>query len=223
MKKIIFLTALALLAGACGTSNEVKNTTANAPAANAPAANTATTTSEPPKQEVFTAGVDPRADVISATQKLQKLESWSAQISSETTPAAKAEMEFIAPDRYHIKKAGGEVIVIGNDSYENQKGKWKKLDDNIGEYINSQTKAGINEAIKSLKEVQIVGKEKVGDKDATIYQHINGEVKTKVWIADASGQILKNEVEAIIGGEMQKQTTVYNYDKKITIEAPKVD
>lgn len=52
----------------------------------------------------FTAGADPRADVVSATQKLQKLEFWSATVTSETSPEAKAEMEFIAPDRYHIKR-----------------------------------------------------------------------------------------------------------------------
>jgi hypothetical protein len=221
MKKIIFLTALALIAAGCGTSNEVKNTAA----VNAPPANSQTNMqpNEPVKEETFTAGVNPRADLISATQKLQKLTFWSARITSETTPDANAEMQYVAPDRYRIKKTDGEVIVIGNDSFSNENGKWEKLDDNIGEFIREQTTSGIEQGVRNLKDVQIVGKEKVGDKDATIYSHKFGDISTKVWIGTESGLQLKNEVEANVGGKLEKQTTVYDYDKKVTIEAPKIN
>jgi hypothetical protein len=222
MKRIIFLTtAIALIAAGCGTSNEVKNTAAvNAPPANA---QTNTQTTEPVKEETFTSGANPRADLISATQKLQKLKFWSARITSETTPEANAEMQYVAPDRYRIKKTDGEVIVIGNDSYSNENGKWKKLDDDIGEFIREQTRSGIEEGVKNLKDVQIAGKEKVNGKDATVYTHKFGDISTKVWIGTESGLQLKNEVEANVGGKIEKQTTVYDYDKKITIEAPKIN
>jgi len=222
MKRIIFLAALALIAAGCGTSNEVKNTvtTANVAPANT---QTNTATTEPVKEETFTGGVNPRADLISATQKLQKVTFWSAKITSETTPEANAEMQFVAPDRYRIKKADGEVVVIGNDSYSNEEGKWEKLDDDIGEFIRTQTRTGIEEGVKNLKDVQIVGKEKVNGKDATVYTHKFGDITTKVWIGTESGLQLKNEVEANVGGKIEKQTTVYDYDKKVTIEAPKIN
>lgn len=210
----------ALILTACGSSTEVKNATVNAPA-NANAANSSTV-SEPVKEVVFTAGANPRDDVISAAQKLQKLPFWSARISSETTPEANAEMQFIAPNRYRIKKTDGEVIVIGNDSYSNEEGKWTKLDENIGEVISAQTKSGIEEGIKNLKDVQITGKEKFNGKDATIYTHKIGDVTTRIWIANDSGLQLKNEVEATINGKIEKQSTVYDYDKKINIEAPEI-
>jgi hypothetical protein len=220
MKRIIFLAALALIAAGCGTSNEVKNTAANIAPANT---QTNTATAEPVKEETFTAGVNPRADLISATQKLQKLTFWSARITSVTTPDANAEMQYAAPDRYRIKKTDGEVIVIGNDSYSNEDGKWEKLDDDIGEFIREQTRTGIEQGVKNLKDVQIVGKEKVGDKDATVYMHKFGDISTKVWIGTESGLQLKNEVEANVGGKLEKQMTVYDYDKKVTIEAPKIN
>jgi hypothetical protein len=218
MKKVLILTAIALISAACGNTSttEVKNTS------NTTVTNTQAMV-ETPRESTFTSGANPREDIISATQKLQKMDSWSAKISSETALESNAEMEYIAPDRYHIKKTDGEIIVIGSDSYENQKGKWTKLDDNIGAVINSQTKAGIAEAIKNLKDVQIVGKEKFNGKDATVYMHKAGEVTTKIWIAADSGLQLKNEVEANIGGQLEKQTTVYDYDKKFKIEAPKID
>lgn len=217
MKKIVFLAAFGLIFAACGTSTtEVKNT------ANTTVANTQAN-SEPPKEAVFTSGAVPRDDIISATQKLQKLDFWSAKITSETNPQTNADMEYFAPDRYHIKKSDGEIIVVGSDSYENQNGKWTKLDDNIGETISSATKSGIEEGIKNLKDVQIVGKEKFNGKDATVYLHKFGDIVTKIWIANDSGLQLKNEVEVNIGGEVHKQMTVYDYDKKVKIEAPKID
>ena len=221
MKKLFVFIALALISAGCGTSNETKNTAVKAPPANTQA--NAPANSEPVKEEVFTSGANPRADIISAAQKLQKLPFWSAKITSETTPEADAEMQYFAPDRYWIKKAGGEVIVIGNDSYSKENDKWEKLDANIGENIRSSTKTGIEEGVKNLQDVQIIGKEKVNGKDATIYSHKFGDITTKIWIASDSGLQLKNEVEANIGGKMEKQTTVYDYDKKVSIEAPKID
>ena len=222
MKKILFLTAIALISAACGNSTEVKNSAANAPSANANAANSQTV-SQSVKEEVFTAGADPRADIISAAQKRQKLPFWSAKVTSETNSAVNVEMEYIAPDRYRFKLLSGEVIVIGNDTYSNEDGKWEKDDEDAGDNIKEQITMGINEGAKNLKEVQIVGKEKVNGKDATVYSHKFGDISTKVWIANDSGLELKNEVVANIGGKVQKQMTVYDYNKKISIEAPKID
>ncbi len=77
--------------------------------------------------------------------------------------------------------------------------------------------------MKNLQNVEIVGKEKVNGKDATLYRHKFGDITTKVWIGTESGLQLKNEVEANVGGTIQKQTTVYDYDKKVSIEAPKIN
>jgi hypothetical protein len=226
MKKKLILTVFALVSFGCGGSSEVKNTTTvNAPPAN-PQANAQTnaqTVNEPVKEESFTAGANPRADLISAAQKLQKVPSWSAKITSETNPEVDAEIDFIAPDRYHFKKTDGELIVIGNDSYEYQNGKWKKLEGNIGEYLKSQITSGIQAGVKNLQNVQIVGKEKFNGKDTIVYTHnANGSV-IKIWIANDSGLQLKNEEEANLEGQILKQTRVYDYDKKVKIEAPKID
>lgn len=221
MKKILILTAFALVAFGCAKTEEVKNTAAvNAPANTA--TNTAANTSTV-KEETYTSGANPRADLISATQKLQKLPFWSAKITSETSPDINAEMKYAAPDRYHIIKKDGEVIVIGNDSYEKQEGKWSIIEDNLGEMLREQMKAGMEEGVKNLQGVEIIGKDKVNGKDATIYQHKFGDVVTKIWIGTESGLQLKNEVEANIGGTMQRQTTVYDYEKPVTIEAPKIN
>lgn len=220
MKKILILAAAAIFAFGCSKTEEVKNTApANAPANTA--TNTAANTSVV-KEETYTSGANPRADLISATQKLQKLPFWSAKISSDTSPEINAEMKYAAPDRYHIARKDGEVIIIGSNSYTKEDGKWEVLDDNLGETLREQMKTGIEEGVRNLQNVEIIGKDKVGGKDATIYQHKFGDVTTKIWIGTESGLQLKNEVEANIGGTMQRQTTIYDYEKPVTIEAPKI-
>jgi hypothetical protein len=89
--------------------------------------------------------------------------------------------------------------------------------------IKSQTQNATAEAVKTLKDVQIVGKEKLNGRDVTVYSHKNGDITTRVWIANDTGMQLKNEIEATIEGRTQKQTTVYDYDKPVKIEAPKLD
>jgi hypothetical protein len=221
MKRILILTALALAGFGCSKADEVKNTApVNAPAANRQAAEAPI---EPVKEEVFTSGANPRADLISATQKLQKLPFWSAVVTSATNLDLKIEMEYAAPDRYRIRKTEGEVIVIGSNTYSNEGGKWEKIDDDIGQFIREQITTGVAEGVKTLKEVQIVGKENFAGKEATVYSHKVGDAEIKVWIASDSGLQLKNEVELNMSGEIQKQTTVYNYEKPVKIEAPKID
>ncbi len=181
------------------------------------------TVSEPPKEAVFTAGANPREDVISAAQKLQKLPFWSARITSATTPEVNAEMEYTAPDRFHMKDAKGEVIVIGNDSYSFNNGKWEKSEEDIGQAVGAQIKSGLEAGIKNLKDVRIVGREKFDGKDATVYSHKIGDETIKIWIANDSGLQLKNEVETNLGGKSLQITRIYDYDKKVSINAPKVD
>ena len=184
MKKVLILAAFALISFGCGNRSEVKNTTVNAPAANS---ETNVQPEAPPaKEEVYTSGADPRADLISAAQKRQKLPFWSAKVM-DGTGSVIAEMEYAAPDRYRFKTILGEAVVIGNTSYLNEKGKWEKDEEGAGEEIREQINKGINEGAFGLKDVQIVGKEKLNGKDTTVYFYKVGKAETKIWLASDSG------------------------------------
>jgi len=222
MKKILILAAFALLAFGCSRTEEVKNTAPAAPPSNAPA----NKAPEIPaiKEEVYTSGADPRADLISAAQKRQKLPFWSAKVTVENLPQAGAEMEYIAPDRYRFKLATGEVVVIGSNSYSNEEGVWTKDDEGASEYIREQVTRGIAEGALGLKDVKIVGKEKLNGRETTVYQHQADGATTKVWIATDSGLEMKNEVVIVTeSGEKLKRTSVYDYETPVKIEAPKID
>ena len=225
MKKILMTAAIALLTFGCSRSEEVKNT---ATAVNAPPA---AANSEPVKEpESFTAGANPRGDVLYSTKKQMSAQVWSATVTSETTPELNMLMEHVAPDRYYVKQPAGEVIVIGSASYVNQSGKWQNAGIDLSEQLSSQVKLISEEALAKIKDVQKVGTEQVNGKEAIIYSYKTeadedaGEATTtKVWIDKDKGLPVKINVEGTINGQVQKVSTVYNYEKPVRIEAPKIN
>jgi hypothetical protein len=225
MKRILILTGLALIAFGCSKTEEVKNTTVNAPAANTQA----NTDSEPVKDDVFTAGENPKSDVFYSTKKQMAAPVWSVTVTSETAMELNMLMEHVAPNRYYVKQPEGEVIVIGKESYVNQKGKWQKVEVDLSEMINSQAKMVTEDALQNIKDVQKVGTEQVNGKEAIVYSYKSEGEKagegttTKVWVDKNSGLPLKINVEGMINGKMQKVSSVYDYDKPVKIEAPKID
>lgn len=229
MKKILVLSAFALIAFGCSRTSEVSNTgNVNAPAANTTQANVAAE-SQPVKDDVFTAGENPKGDVFYSTKKQMSAPVWSATMTSETTPEMNMLMEHVAPNRYYVKQPQGEVIVIGRDSYINRGGQWEKAGIDLSGMLNSQAKLVTEEALNGIKDAQKVGEEKFKGKDAIIYSYkTEGEEEgesaaTKVWIDKSTGLPLRIDVEGKVNGQTQKVSSVYDYDKKVIIEAPKVN
>lgn len=211
----------------CG-SKETTNTTTTNSATNAPTTNTvAEKEPEFDATAPFTPSANPKDDLLNSTKRLQAHESWSATLESNLYPEVKTQLEFAKPDRYRINNQTTEIIVIGKDAYGRQNNKWQKLPADIGAEI-EQMKKGFNaDSMKAIKEVKKVGTEKLGGKDANIYEYsISGDKivqnSTKVWIASDSGLPLKTVVETQQTDATQRQTTTYNYDKPVKIEAPQI-
>lgn len=227
MNKFIFTFFAFLLFASFGCgSKETTNTTTNS-AANAPA-NTAVAEKEPEidVNAPFTPSANPKDDLLNSTKRLQAHESWAATLQSNLFPEMKTELEYTKPDRYRIKNNVTEVIVIGKDGYGKQGGKWEKINEDFGAMIEQMKKSFNADSMKSIGEVKKTGTEKIGDKDATIYEYsITGDKvlqnTTKVWIAN-DGLPLRTVVETQQPDATQRVTTNYNYDKPVKIEAPQI-
>lgn len=227
MDKFIFTFFAFLLFISYGCNSGATNTTNTA--TNASTTNTTVAEKEPEidVNAPFTPSANPKDDLLNSTKRLQAHESWSATLENNLYPEVKTELEFVKPDRYRIKNMATEIIVIGKDAYGKQNGKWQKLPADIGAEI-EQMKKGFNaESMNAIREVKKVATEKVGDKEANVYEYsISGDKivqnSTKVWIATASGLPLKTVVETQQTDAVARQTTVYNYDKSVKIEAPQV-
>src|SRR3982750_2299959 len=75
---------------------------------------------------------DPKGVVIAASRKLIALKSLSAIVEGQGQLAIRKDVQFVAPDRYHIKfddetGAHVEMLSIGNDTYIRSGDSWNKL------------------------------------------------------------------------------------------------
>lgn len=216
----VFILVLTVLA-AFGCSKPAEQT----PVANSvTTANTnSTTDSVPVREEKFTSGADPRADLVSSAQRLQKLPFWTATVTVSEMPDEKAVMEYAAPDNYRIRKSDEEVIVVAGKAFTRNEGKWEVSDEDIAGEIRKQTQNGVNESIRNLKDVTLVGPEKLDGRDTVVYSHKVEGSTVRIWIEKESGLQRKNETELEVNGKTYRQTVIYDYETPVKIEAPKLN
>ncbi len=135
-------------------------------------------------------------------------------------------VEYVAPDRYHMKTDTAEVIIIGGKAYQNAKGTWTE---NAAIAIAFQP---VLEEFKKLPvdltDVKMVGAEDVNGVKAAVYQY-NASTKVgdqtvnsavKVWANPANNLPVKQEVTGEFGGVKSTTTQTFDFDPNIKIDPP---
>ena len=169
---------------------------------------------------------DPKADLIAASKKFGELPMFKVVMDLKSAQNMRIEMEYIAPDRFHMKNGSTmDIIAIGSNTYMKTGGKWQKVQVNMADSISKMRDSFNEEGIKSLDSVEIVGEENINGKDAIIYSS-NGTLpadgkkyKSKTWVSKSDGLPIKIEV-VYAEGDLKHMTTNYDTDSKITIDAP---
>ena len=178
------------------------------------------------------ASSDPKAAVIEASRKFIALKSFSGKIEAEAQTPFKQQVEYVAPDRYHVvyrDNAGAEteMIMAGDDAYVKEGDSWKEIpgDTNPTPTLrNSFTE----EALKSISDVKFEGEESVNGKPALVYSYKlvtvvgNFPVNQKIWVSKSSGLPMKCYVE-YSNGQIKTLTTTFDTESPVTIELPSKD
>jgi len=176
------------------------------------------------------ASSDPRQDVIDASTKFIALPYFSAKMTSSGQNEIKTQVDYVAPDRYHIAYLGGtgggmEMILIGNDMYMKAGGKWAKSPGANANSIPSLRDSFTEEGLKSLNDVQSAGTETIDGKEANVYTYKNVTPKgqypfeSRIWISQDSGLPMKIVVD-YPSGVLKQMTVVYDTDTPVKIEPP---
>jgi len=176
-----------------------------------------------------TGGSDPKADVVAASKKFTDLKFFSAKMEGMGQTEIKQQVDYVAPDRYHVIYQGGtgagmEIMYIGNDSYMKTGGKWTKTPGNAAA-IPKLRDSFTEEGLRTLTDVKFEGEDTVNGKTALTYSYKNQTpvggypFSCKIWIGKDSGVPVKIVIDYSNG--MLKQMTV-NYDTEtpVTIDAP---
>lgn len=164
--------------------------------------------------------------VHDAFAKFLAAKSFRATVTDAKSGEQLSEMEFVAPDRYHLKRAKGpETIIIGDDAYMSMNGQLMKMPIPVGKMIGQYRNEGTLRQLESGITVTDLGADSVGGEPAHAYTYTVTEppkADVKLWIGDKTGLPLQIESQGSFMGHTA--TTRIHYSKfndpTISIAAP---
>ncbi len=177
-----------------------------------------------------TASSDPKADIVAAANKFTALKSFSAKMDGIGQTEIKSQVDYVAPDRYHVRYLGGtgagmEMIIVGSQSYMKPSGgAWNKVPGDA-KSIPTLRDSFTEEGLKTLSDVKFEGDDNVDGKSSLAYSYKNVTpvgnypFTSKIWIDKNTGLPIKIYVE-YSNGVLKNMTVRYDTETPITIEPP---
>ena len=176
-----------------------------------------------------TGGSDPKADIVAASKKFIDLPAFSAKMEGQGQSEIKSQVDYVAPDRYHVTYLGGtgagmEMIMMGNQTYMKVAGKWTKMPGSNAS-LPTLRDSFTEEGLKTLSDVKFEGDDSVNGKPALLYSYKNVTpvgnypFSSKIWIGKDTGLPMKIYVE-YSNGMLKNMTVNYDTESPVTIEAP---
>ena len=185
--------------------------------------------------ETVAAGENPMASVIAASKKLTAMKSISAIVQGEGKLAIRKDVQFVAPDRYHIKfddETGAhiEMINIGTESYIKSGDGWSKMPPSEGGLHSTFRNSFTDEALETITDAKYEGEDTVNGKSVYVYSYklvtkvANFPVTQRIWVDKTSGVPIKCVVEYNPNDSQEKTlTTTFDTETPVTIDVPQVN
>ena len=221
------LTILCLAVLGCAKIKELANSAKGPAASNS---NSGTSNSGSSSKSTTTASADPKEDIIKASKKFIDLPSFSAKMEGTGQNELHMQVDYAAPDRYHIKHLGGtaagmEIIIIGKQTYMKTGGTWRKTPVGLGDAMPTLRDSFTEEGLKTLSDVKFDGDDNVAGKAALVYSYNNVTPKgnypftSKIWIGKDTGLPMKIQVN-YENGTLKQMNVVYDTETPAAIEPP---
>lgn len=171
----------------------------------------------------------PKEDILAAHQKM--LEKGKFRITGTTTSKKNTTalwMEVEWPDRYHMRNADAEFIIVPGRTFMKQGNQWMPFPMDMSNMIRHLTPEAMRQGYEAMRDVQDLGTEDVDGRPARVYAYatsgeimgIRSDSRVKLWIDADSGLVVKQVVD---GEAMRIPSTTeqrYEYDPSIAIRAP---
>ncbi|HVF46355.1 MAG TPA: hypothetical protein VNA17_02190 [Pyrinomonadaceae bacterium] len=177
------------------------------------------------------AGADPKSDVVQASKKLVALPSFSAKMEGFGQMEIKQQVDFVAPDRFHVTYLAGaapgmEIIAIGDQSWMKAAGgNWSKMPGGPNTATPNLRDSFTDEGLKTLTDVKFEGDGTVDAKPTFVYTYKNVTPKgsfpfsAKMWVDKQTGVPLQL-VADYTNGVLKQMTVKYDTASPVSIEPP---
>ena len=169
----------------------------------------------------------PKETVHDAFAKFLAAKSFRATVTDAKSGEQLSQMEFAAPDRYHLHnaKADTDTIIVGDDAWMNMRGQLMKMPIPVGKIIGQFRNEGTLRQLESGITVTDIGADNAGGEPARAYHYIVTEpamADVKLWISDRSGLPVQLESQGSFMGHAATTRIHYSSfnDPSIQIAAP---
>lgn len=177
------------------------------------------------------AATDPKEAVIQASKKLIALPSFSAKMDGFGQMEIKQQVDFVAPDRFHVIYLAGaapgmEIITIGDQSWmKTAGGSWNKMPSGPNTATPNLRDSFTDEGLKTLTDVKFLGDGTVDGKPAFVYAYKNVTPKgafpfsAKMSVDKQTGVPLQI-VADYTNGVLKQMTVKYDAAGPVSIDPP---
>jgi hypothetical protein len=175
------------------------------------------------------AAAAPRDELHAAYTRFLAAHSFRASVTDVNKGQQLSTLDFVAPDRYHIRNGQGEMeqILIGDDAYTLLNGERVKLPMpiKVGRIVSQYRNRDTLEELTRDLDVTALGEETVDGQVARVYTYTQtrpARADVKVWIGVASGLPLQLESQGrFLGVKSTTRLRYYDYDDTaIRVSAP---
>lgn len=172
------------------------------------------------------AWASPKDAVHDALSKMLAAKSFRATVTDAARGETISSMEFVAPDRYHMRTAKGpDMVIIGDDAWMNLDGRTMKVPMPVGRMIAQYRNGRTLRELEAGLSVSDLGSDSIGGEPAHVYHYtVTDPVKAdiKLWVGERSGLPLQSESQGSFMGRESKALIRYSdyNDASIRIEAP---
>lgn len=172
-----------------------------------------------------------KESIIDASKKLASLKTLSAIVVGEGKLPIKKDVQFVAPDRYHIvftdeSGARTEMISVGDVTYIKNGEAWNKLPGDVSPtstFRNSFT----DDVLGSITDTVYEGEDTVNGKPVIVFSYRlvtkvgNFPVLQRIWVDKTSGIPIKAVAEYRENDSQENTlTTMFDAETPVTIELP---
>ena len=175
------------------------------------------------------AAADPKGGVIEASRKLIAANALSAKVVGVGQLGITKDVQYVAPDRYHIifgdeTGAKTEMTSIGNETWIRSGDSWDKLETDqspTSTFRNNFT----DEVVSGITDVKFKGEDMLDNKPMLVYSYNlvtkvgNFHVTQTIWVDANSGMPFKALAE-YHDTTQESLTTTFDSKTPVTIEPP---
>jgi len=171
----------------------------------------------------------PKEEILASHQAMVKFGKFHSEgtVTSKDGPQP-TWSNVVWPDRFHVRNAGQEFIIVPGKTYMKQGGQWMPLPMDMSQMVKSLSPDALRQGYDAMTNVKDLGASERGGKSVHGYEYdtqmtlmgITAKSHVKLWIDTDTKLPVHQDSDGEAMGQRSQTSLDYTFDAGITVEAP---